>query len=226
MRGGRTRACCRVQAEYPARRCRTDLRNARIGAPQEEDAMSTTLCTSIGLLTAIVLLQAGAQEAALPVPNADFETADGTQPAEWTWWSREGGGSAAVAPGQGRDGSQTAFIQHDDERDWAFSNSKRFPVEPGQEYTVSGWVRGEHTESPPRRGCHPDRVWLQARADSVQPARIPAARWAQSHCRPAPPCFPPAVRAESPRAAATHPRPWGSSRQRPETRRPTLPRGP
>lgn len=108
--------------------------------------MSATLCKSISLLVVAVALQAGAQEAALPLPNAGFETAEGNQPAEWTWWSREGGGSATVAPGQGRNGSQAVFVQHDDERDWAFSNSKRFAVEPAQEYTVRAWVRGEHTE--------------------------------------------------------------------------------
>ncbi len=108
--------------------------------------MSGRFCLSIGLLLMVVIPSPVAQQAALPMPNADFETADGNQPAGWTWWSREGGGSATVAPGQGRDGSQAVLIQHDDERDWAFSNARRFPVEPGQEYTVTGWARGEHTE--------------------------------------------------------------------------------
>jgi len=51
-----------------------------------------------------------------------------------------------VAPGQGRNGSQAVYLVFEGERDWAFSNSKRFPVKPGDEFTVSAWVRGDKQE--------------------------------------------------------------------------------
>jgi rhamnogalacturonan endolyase len=82
----------------------------------------------------------------LAIPNADFEEADGGKATDWVWWSRDGSGSATVAPGQGRNGSQAVYIVFEGERDWAFSSSKRFPVKPGEEFTVSAWARGEKPE--------------------------------------------------------------------------------
>lgn len=83
----------------------------------------------------------------LAVPNADFEAAEGDKPIEWTWWSRDGTGSATSVPNQGRNGTRGVYILFEGERDWAFSSTKRFPVNPGEEYTVSAWVRGDQPEA-------------------------------------------------------------------------------
>ncbi|MGQ9730833.1 MAG: rhamnogalacturonan lyase family protein [Candidatus Zipacnadales bacterium] len=90
--------------------------------------------------------QAIAQPPDLAIPNADFEQANGNQPADWRWWSRDGSGSATIVPGKGRDGSQAAYLMFEGGRDWAFSNSKRFPVKPGEKYTVRAWARGDLAE--------------------------------------------------------------------------------
>jgi rhamnogalacturonan endolyase len=94
-------------------------------------------------LAVLLPLPLTALAADLAIPNADFEKADGGKPADWAWWSRDGSGSATAVPGQGRKGSQGVYLVFEGERDWAFSNSKRFPVKPGDEFTVSGWVKGE-----------------------------------------------------------------------------------
>ena len=100
--------------------------------------------TTVLVRSCVALLSCGVALAAdLALGNPSFEQADGERPLGWSWWSREGGGSATVAPGEGRNGGQCALLRHDGERDWAFSSRTRFPAQPGQEFTVRGWVRGE-----------------------------------------------------------------------------------
>jgi rhamnogalacturonan endolyase len=75
----------------------------------------------------------------IPLSNADFE-----QPKleGWTWWSRTGAGSAELSS-DGRSGRGAARIRHDGEQDWAFSNSTRVKVQPGQVFTASAWTKGQ-----------------------------------------------------------------------------------
>ncbi len=101
---------------------------------------------SIAVCLSGILGPASLKAPDLAVPNGDFEAVTDDTLENWGWWSREGGGSATPAPGEGRDGSACVLIEHDQERDWAFMNDLRFAVEPGQEYTVTGWVRGPNTQ--------------------------------------------------------------------------------
>ncbi len=102
---------------------------------------------SIALCLSGILGPASLQAPDLAVPNGDFEAATDGALDHWHWWSREGGGSATPAPGEGRDGTTCVLIEHDQERDWAFMSDRRFAVEPGQEYTVTAWVRGPETKN-------------------------------------------------------------------------------
>ena len=77
------------------------------------------------------------------VANPGFEIAspDG-QAAGWAWWSRDKSGRAVAVTEQKHGGERSVHIQHDGERDWAFSCSTRVPVKPGQEFAIVGWVKG------------------------------------------------------------------------------------
>ncbi|MBM3500635.1 MAG: hypothetical protein FJX74_18415, partial [Armatimonadetes bacterium] len=97
-------------------------------------------------LLALLPLAAGGQSPELAIPNAGFEQAADGKPIDWGWWSRDGSGSATVAPGEGRNGGQAVYIVFEGEQDWAFSSGKRFAVKPGDELTVSAWARGDGAE--------------------------------------------------------------------------------
>lgn len=76
------------------------------------------------------------------IANPGFEVALQEQPAAWTWWSRDGGGSATVATEGPHGGSLAVRIQHEGKRDWAFTCRERLAVRPGWRLTLSGWVKG------------------------------------------------------------------------------------
>ena len=94
------------------------------------------------LLAAALLLVPGcASNAALPIPNASFETGEGKAPAEWTWWSRTEQGTAQRTQAARQAGQYAMRIHHDGPRDWAFSNTARFDVQPGQTYRATAWTK-------------------------------------------------------------------------------------
>ncbi|MFO8082339.1 MAG: hypothetical protein R6V07_18815 [Armatimonadota bacterium] len=80
------------------------------------------------------------------VTNGDFEfTLEGEEGIPgWTWWQREeGAGKAELVTEGAREGERAAYIEHTGERDFAFSNRGRLPVEPRDKLTATAWVRTE-----------------------------------------------------------------------------------
>ena len=65
------------------------------------------------------------------------------------FWSRTGtdrrlvGGSATLDGEQAHSGGKSVRIEHTGSQDWSFQQPDRLPVEPGQIYELSGWVRVE-----------------------------------------------------------------------------------
>jgi len=87
-------------------------------------------------LTTTVRLASGLQD-------GGFERAAGGKPVGWTWWSRETGGEAVIDRAVVHGGRSSAFITHQGERDWAFSNTERLAVKPGTQLRVRGWAKSE-----------------------------------------------------------------------------------
>ncbi|MBM4049582.1 MAG: hypothetical protein FJ279_31185, partial [Planctomycetes bacterium] len=78
------------------------------------------------------------------VANGDFEFGKELTGSGWAWWSRDGKGSAEFSA-EAHGGKRCAKLQHDGERDWAFSNSGRLDVQPGQAWSASAWVKCQNT---------------------------------------------------------------------------------
>lgn len=83
---------------------------------------------------------------AMGVVNGDFEAGRSIEHSGWTWWSREGVGSAEFST-DARVGERSVRLEHDGERDWAFSNRGRLDVEPGEVWTAEAWVKCEDTDN-------------------------------------------------------------------------------
>jgi hypothetical protein len=77
------------------------------------------------------------------IANPGFEetTSDGSA-ADWTWWSRDGGGRVTVVCDPVHSGDRAVRIEYDGQPDWAWTNAARLPVQPGDELCVRAWVRG------------------------------------------------------------------------------------
>lgn len=72
--------------------------------------------------------------------GADFE--DGL--AAWSpLWTRTPSGQAELDEEWFHGGSRSVRVRHTGSEDWSFTQSKRLPVEPGEVYELSGWVRLE-----------------------------------------------------------------------------------
>ncbi|MBD3182186.1 silent information regulator protein Sir2 [Candidatus Poribacteria bacterium] len=81
------------------------------------------------------------------IPNGGFESGNGEEIPEWNWWTREKDtGSAILINKSYHNGKQSALITHNGDRDFAFSNSKRLPVEFGQKLTATAWVKSSYAE--------------------------------------------------------------------------------
>ena len=76
------------------------------------------------------------------VSNPGFEFAADDRAGGWSWWSRDGSGSAVSVTDEKHGGERAVRIQHDGERDWAFSSAARLKVKPGQDFTIRAWVKG------------------------------------------------------------------------------------
>ncbi|MDQ3814348.1 MAG: carbohydrate binding domain-containing protein [Armatimonadota bacterium] len=74
------------------------------------------------------------------INNGDFEAATGGLEG-WSFWSRTNEGSAEYVTDK-HGGQGAARIQHTGPRDWAFTNSTKFDVKPGQIYTATAWAKG------------------------------------------------------------------------------------
>jgi hypothetical protein len=97
-------------------------------------------------LTCAFFLLAGpslslAQEPVNLVVNPSFE--QGTQ--GWAdFWSREKGmGKAEIVPSPVHSGTRALKVQYSGSHDWSFSQAQPFPVQPGEIYAFSGWVKCE-----------------------------------------------------------------------------------
>jgi rhamnogalacturonan endolyase len=81
------------------------------------------------------------------IANGGFEAAVEDAIPGWTWWTRvTGTGAASLTKEQKKSGEGSVLIQHDGERDWAFSNMARLDAEPGTILTASAWVRCEGSD--------------------------------------------------------------------------------
>ena len=90
------------------------------------------------------------------VPNAGFEEGQETTAAHWSWWSRTKSGTAERTRSECHGGVYSVCLRHDGDRDWCYSNDRRFEVRPGQTYLASAWVKvraGQVALS--RRGLEP-----------------------------------------------------------------------
>ncbi|MBC7288355.1 MAG: hypothetical protein H5T86_09985, partial [Armatimonadetes bacterium] len=79
------------------------------------------------------------------VINGDFELGTEIAASGWTWWSRDQKGSATF-DSPGKTGKRCVLITYDGERDWAFTNSGRLKVKPGEVWVGSAWMKCEQTD--------------------------------------------------------------------------------
>jgi hypothetical protein len=85
------------------------------------------------------------------VANGDFERGDHLLDSGWTWWAihGEGAGSAEFS-NYAREGFRSVKIEHEGEmlltKDWMLINRAKLDVKPGEEWTVSAWVKCENTD--------------------------------------------------------------------------------
>jgi rhamnogalacturonan endolyase len=77
------------------------------------------------------------------VPNGGMEAVVGNSVGAWTWWSRDNSGSAAPSTADPHGGRRCAALSFDGTADWAFTNSARRAVKPGQRVEARGWARSE-----------------------------------------------------------------------------------
>jgi len=75
--------------------------------------------------------------------DGGFERAAAGKPVGWSWWSRENTGEAVIDRELQHSGKASAFLNHDGERDWAFSNSEKLAVKPGTKLQVRGWAKSD-----------------------------------------------------------------------------------
>ena len=81
----------------------------------------------------------------------DFEKGEILEEIGWTWWSLHGDNAGRVEfSNEARDGSRCIRIVHEGAMhgysDWALTNETRLDVNPGEEWTVSAWVKYENTD--------------------------------------------------------------------------------
>jgi rhamnogalacturonan endolyase len=96
------------------------------------------------MLMAALLLAAGVIPAGeLALTNADFEAGNGSDAAGWGWWSRTKKGSATWTDADKHGGARSVRLEHDGEKDWAYSCSTRLKASHGQAFTFSAWVRAK-----------------------------------------------------------------------------------
>jgi rhamnogalacturonan endolyase len=87
-----------------------------------------------------------ASEDDMTLTNGGFESMGEDGIPGWSWWTREPDtGSAILTDEVSYEGDHAVLISHHGSRDFAFSNSKRFAVSPGQKFTASAWVKCEYT---------------------------------------------------------------------------------
>lgn len=80
------------------------------------------------------------------VVNGGFEAGRAIEHSGWMWWSRDGVGGAEFST-EAREGERSVKLEHDGQRDWAFTNRGRLDVEPGQVWTAEAWVKCEGTDN-------------------------------------------------------------------------------
>ncbi|MDP6039744.1 MAG: hypothetical protein QGG64_14430, partial [Candidatus Latescibacteria bacterium] len=78
-----------------------------------------------------VVMAISDEDELFPIQNANFETGNGQVMADWAWWSRTDHGSAIRVSDVVHSEKYAVRIEHDGQRDWAFSSSTRFSVKPG-----------------------------------------------------------------------------------------------
>ena len=92
------------------------------------------------MITMAAALAAGAGAGTTGPANGGFEEGTADLPG-WRFWSRSGEGSAEPST-DAHGGKRAARIRHSGELDWAFTNSARIAVRPGQTVRASAWVKG------------------------------------------------------------------------------------
>jgi rhamnogalacturonan endolyase len=104
---------------------------------------------SIARLSAVAFLtvfMVASVQAETSVTNGGFELEGEGEIPDWRWWTREPDmGSATLTDEVVHSGKRAVFITHHGQRDFAFSNAKRFAVSQGQKLTASAWVKCEDT---------------------------------------------------------------------------------
>lgn len=107
----------------------TTLRSRRFAGP-----LALALC--FALMGSMRLLPAAD---ASVLPNGDFEAGlSHWQP----FWSRDTGTGQALIDATRPHGGQAALrIEHRGERDWCVNAAERVPVQPGDQFELSGWAR-------------------------------------------------------------------------------------
>jgi hypothetical protein len=85
------------------------------------------------------------------IANPGFEqiASDGSA-ADWTWWSRDGGGSATLVEDPVHSGKRAVRIEYDGQADWTWTNSVRLPVQPEDELCIRAWFKALRAAKPSR----------------------------------------------------------------------------
>ncbi|MFQ6097414.1 MAG: carbohydrate binding domain-containing protein [Armatimonadota bacterium] len=97
------------------------------------------------LIAAAFAVCAAFAEEPIAVKNGDFESGADMASSGWAWWSRDDKGSAQFSA-DSHSGKRCVRLEYDGERDWAFSNSQRLDVEPGQIWTAAAWIKCEGSD--------------------------------------------------------------------------------
>jgi rhamnogalacturonan endolyase len=132
-----------------------------------------------GLSTTICVVRAQ-EPLPLRINNAGFEEGQlGERPAQWSWWHREKIGSATLVE-DAHSGRFAVRIVAAGEEDWAFSGSPRNEVEPGRDYAIRVWYKGEKPGSMSVQAVgHRDGEFVTWSIGGSRPPRA-SAEWAEA----------------------------------------------
>lgn len=106
--------------------------------------------------------------------NPGFEAGAASPPVGWSaFWSRAQGAGSAILDEQVRhSGARALKVSHDGNEDWSVSQQTQVPVQPGDIFTLGGWIKCENAEtvqlSVVTRGADGKTLgWLHGRAETA-----------------------------------------------------------
>ena len=100
------------------------------------------------VLVTVLFGWASARAAESLLVNPGFESGAAVPPEGWSdFWSRAPGAGAMLLDEQVRhDGTRALKVSHQGADDWSVAQRALLPVEPGDIFTLGGWVKCENAE--------------------------------------------------------------------------------